>query len=122
MPDKLPAVLKPGATIGILGGGQLGRMLAQAAARLGLHCHIFSPESDSCAFEVVRRATVADYSDTAALDAFAAPASLSELVTVAYDDTPSVLWPLAERSLEAHLVKLVREGHARQEGRLWAKG
>ena len=38
-------VLKPGATIGILGGGQLGRMLALAAARLGLHCHVYSPET-----------------------------------------------------------------------------
>ena len=46
-------MLKPGATIGILGGGQLARMLALAAARLGLHCHVYSPEKDSCAFEVV---------------------------------------------------------------------
>ena len=39
--------LKPGDTIGILGGGQLGRMLAMAAARLGLKCQVFSPEPDS---------------------------------------------------------------------------
>ena len=40
-------VLQPGDTIGILGGGQLGRMLAMAAARLGLKCHVFSPDPDS---------------------------------------------------------------------------
>ncbi|MBV9556927.1 MAG: 5-(carboxyamino)imidazole ribonucleotide synthase, partial [Pseudolabrys sp.] len=45
--------LKPGATIGILGGGQLARMIALAAARLGLKCHVFAPEPDSCAFSVV---------------------------------------------------------------------
>ena len=39
-------VIKPGATIGILGGGQLGRMTALAAAELGYRCHIFSPERE----------------------------------------------------------------------------
>jgi 5-(carboxyamino)imidazole ribonucleotide synthase len=43
MASDLP-ILKPGSTLGILGGGQLGRMLALAAARFGLHCHVFSPE------------------------------------------------------------------------------
>ena len=52
-------VLKPGDTIGILGGGQLGRMLALAAARLGLRCHVFSPDPDSPAFDVVQNATCA---------------------------------------------------------------
>ena len=45
--------LKPGDTIGILGGGQLGRMLAVAAARLGLKCEVYSPDPDSPAFDVV---------------------------------------------------------------------
>jgi len=44
--------LQPGDTIGILGGGQLGRMLAMAAADLGLKAHIYSPDKDSPAFEV----------------------------------------------------------------------
>ena len=48
--------LPPGATIGILGGGQLGRMLALAAARLGFRCHIFAPENDSPAFAGCRTA------------------------------------------------------------------
>ena len=50
-------MLKPGATIGILGGGQLARMLALAAAPLGLRCHVYSPEKDSCAFDVVHAGT-----------------------------------------------------------------
>jgi 5-(carboxyamino)imidazole ribonucleotide synthase len=65
-------MLAPGSTIGILGGGQLGRMLALAAARLGLKCHIFCPDPDSPAFEAAARNTIADYDDVAALDAFAA--------------------------------------------------
>jgi 5-(carboxyamino)imidazole ribonucleotide synthase len=63
--------LKPGDCIGILGGGQLGRMLALAAARLGLTCHIFAPETDSPAFHVSAAHTIADYRDEAALAAFA---------------------------------------------------
>ena len=45
-----PVRLKPGDTIGILGGGQLGRMLAMAAARLGLRCRVFSPDPAEVAF------------------------------------------------------------------------
>ena len=63
--------LSPGATIGILGGGQLGRMLALAAARLGLKCHIYAPEGDNPAFEVAAHSTAAGYDDEAALAAFA---------------------------------------------------
>jgi 5-(carboxyamino)imidazole ribonucleotide synthase len=78
--------LKPGATIGILGGGQLGRMLAQAAGQLGLHCHIYAPETDSCAFEVVRHATIADYADRAALDAFAQDC---DVITYEFENVPA---------------------------------
>jgi 5-(carboxyamino)imidazole ribonucleotide synthase len=46
------AALPPGSVIGILGGGQLARMLALAAGQLGLKCHIFAPEADSPAFQV----------------------------------------------------------------------
>ncbi len=63
--------LKPGAVIGILGGGQLGRMLALAAARLGLRCHIYAPKGDNPAFEVAHQATEAAYEDGVALAAFA---------------------------------------------------
>ncbi len=63
--------LVPGSTIGILGGGQLGRMLAMAAARLGLKCHVYAPEADSPAFDVTADHTIAAYNDEAALRAFA---------------------------------------------------
>jgi 5-(carboxyamino)imidazole ribonucleotide synthase len=66
------AALRPGDRIGILGGGQLGRMLALAAARLGLSCHVYAPEADSPAFAVSAARTVAAYDDEAALCAFAA--------------------------------------------------
>jgi 5-(carboxyamino)imidazole ribonucleotide synthase len=71
-PDEArAATLPPGSTIGILGGGQLGRMLALAAARLGFRCHIFCPDPASPAFDVSANKTVAAYSDAAALEAFA---------------------------------------------------
>jgi 5-(carboxyamino)imidazole ribonucleotide synthase len=79
-------VLAPGATIGILGGGQLGRMLALAAARLGFKCHIFAPNPDSPAFDVVHRVTCADYGDTQALDRFAADA---DVVTYEFENVPA---------------------------------
>lgn len=63
--------LPPGSTIGILGGGQLGRMLALAAARLGFRCHIFCPDPESPAFDVSAQRTVAAYTDAAALEIFA---------------------------------------------------
>jgi 5-(carboxyamino)imidazole ribonucleotide synthase len=79
-------VLKPGATIGILGGGQLGRMLALAAARLGLHCHIYSPEKDSGAFEVVRASTCAAYDNQSALARFA---DSVDVITYEFENVPA---------------------------------
>jgi len=79
-------VLETGATIGILGSGQLGRMLALAAARLGFKCHIFAPDADSPAFDVVRRVTCADYADTEALDRFAAEV---DIVTYEFENVPA---------------------------------
>jgi 5-(carboxyamino)imidazole ribonucleotide synthase len=79
-------VLKPEATIGILGGGQLGRMLALAAARLGLKCHVFAPSPDSPAFDVVHRVTCADYNDAEALDRFAADV---DVVTYEFENVPA---------------------------------
>lgn len=65
-------MLSPGATIGILGGGQLGRMTAMAAAQLGYRVHVFTNEPDSPAAQVSADATVAEWSDGAAIAAFAA--------------------------------------------------
>jgi 5-(carboxyamino)imidazole ribonucleotide synthase len=78
--------LRPGATIGILGGGQLGRMLAQAAARLGLQCHVFSSEADACSFQVVQRSMLADFSDKAALEEFARGC---DVITYEFENVPA---------------------------------
>src|SRR6185503_5622668 len=79
-------VLSPDSTIGILGGGQLGRMLALAAARLGFKCHVLAPSPDSPAFDVVHRVTCADYNDTEALDRFAADV---DVVTYEFENVPA---------------------------------
>ncbi len=68
--DTRRAVLPPGSTIGILGSGQLGRMLAMAAARLGLKTHIYCSDSGP-AFDVATRTTKAEFDDLAALSTFA---------------------------------------------------
>ena len=78
--------LVPGATIGILGGGQLGRMLALAAARLGLKTHIYAPDPESPAFDVASARTIAPYDDELALTEFA---SAVDLVTYEFENIPS---------------------------------
>jgi 5-(carboxyamino)imidazole ribonucleotide synthase len=78
--------LKPGDTIGILGGGQLGRMLAMAAARLGLKCQVFSPDPDSPAFDVVLNATCAEYADVERLELFASDV---DVVTYEFENVPA---------------------------------
>lgn len=64
--------IQPGSTIGILGGGQLGRMFAIAARRMGYRIHIFEPQSDSPAGQVSDRQVTADYADVDAVRDFAA--------------------------------------------------
>jgi 5-(carboxyamino)imidazole ribonucleotide synthase len=83
---RLATPLAPGSVIGILGGGQLGRMLALAAARLGLKCHILAPERDSPAFQVAAQRTVADYEDRAALAVFARSVGV---VTYEFENVPA---------------------------------
>jgi 5-(carboxyamino)imidazole ribonucleotide synthase len=63
-------MIPPGATIGIIGGGQLGRMLAIAAAQLGYKCHIFDPHERPCAADVAAAFTRAAFDDEAALRTF----------------------------------------------------
>jgi 5-(carboxyamino)imidazole ribonucleotide synthase len=79
-------LLKPGATIGILGGGQLARMLALAAAPLGLRCHVYSPEKESCAFDVVHAGTCARYDDEAALGRFA---GVVDVISYEFENVPA---------------------------------
>jgi len=82
--------IPPGSTIGILGGGQLGRMLAMAASQLGFKCHIYTPEADSVAGEVSARQTTAAWNDSATLAAFAADCAV---VTYEFENVP--VGPLA---------------------------
>jgi 5-(carboxyamino)imidazole ribonucleotide synthase len=76
--------LPPGSTIGILGSGQLGRMLAMAAARLGLQTHIYCEDSGP-AFDVAGETTKAAFHDTAALTAFA---HAVDVVTYEFENVP----------------------------------
>ncbi len=78
--------LPPGSTIGILGGGQLGRMLALAASQLGLKSHIYAPEDDSPAFDVSAARTIASYDDEAALRAFA---GAIDVATYEFENVPA---------------------------------
>lgn len=77
--------LRPGATIGIVGGGQLGRMLSLAASRLGFHTHIFCPDPESPAFAVTPHTTIAAYDDEAALAAFA---DAVDVITYEFENVP----------------------------------
>ena len=78
--------LRTGATIGILGGGQLGRMLSVAAARLGFRTHIFEPGATPPAADVAHAVTTAAYDDVAALTAFAQSV---DVVTFEFENIPT---------------------------------
>ncbi len=78
--------LEPGQTIGILGGGQLGRMLAMAAARLGFRVHVFEPGAAPPAAQTANRTTTASYDDLAALRAFA---EAVDVVTYEFENVPA---------------------------------
>jgi 5-(carboxyamino)imidazole ribonucleotide synthase len=87
--------LPPCSTIGIIGGGQLGRMLSMAAAQLGYRTHIYAPEASGPAAEVSAFWTQGAYDDAEALLAFAAQVSV---VTFEFENIePAPLDPLAER-------------------------
>ncbi|MDQ2861338.1 MAG: 5-(carboxyamino)imidazole ribonucleotide synthase [Pseudomonadota bacterium] len=81
-----PGPLPPGSTIGVLGGGQLGRMLALAAARLGFDVAILTPQTDSPASRVAARTLVAPYEDPVALEALA---ELAQVITFEFENVPA---------------------------------
>jgi 5-(carboxyamino)imidazole ribonucleotide synthase len=89
-------MIPPGSTIGIIGGGQLGKMLAVAAAQLGYKCHIFEPGQAPCAADVAAYFTRADYADTAALRSFA---DSVDVATYEFENVPAA-------SLEVVAAKL----------------
>ncbi|MFM7333275.1 MAG: 5-(carboxyamino)imidazole ribonucleotide synthase, partial [Tabrizicola sp.] len=84
--------LPQGSTIGILGGGQLGRMLSVAASHLGYRCHIYEPGA-SPAGDVAQRVTTAPYEDEAALRAFAASV---DVITYEFENVPTSALDLLE--------------------------
>jgi 5-(carboxyamino)imidazole ribonucleotide synthase len=84
-------VILPGGTIGVLGGGQLGRMLAQAAGRLGYRVHVFEPSGPCPAGEMARKEINAPYEDVASLAAFAREC---DVVTYEFENVPAA--PLRE--------------------------
>jgi 5-(carboxyamino)imidazole ribonucleotide synthase len=85
--------LKTGATIGILGGGQLGRMLSVAASRLGFKTHIFEPGANPPAGHVADTVTTAPYEDEDALRAFA---SAVDVITYEFENVPTSALDLLE--------------------------
>ncbi len=86
--------LAPGSVIGIIGGGQLGRMSALAAARLGYLVHVFSPEAGGPAAQVAARDTLAPYDDLAALRRFAEDV---DVITFEFENLPAPSLELLER-------------------------
>lgn len=95
--------LATGATIGIIGGGQLGRMLSVAASRLGFKSHIFEPGSNPPAGQVAEKVTTAGYDDEAALRAFAESV---DVITYEFENIPT-------EALD--IVEAIRPVHPRRE-------
>ena len=95
--------ISPGDTIGILGGGQLARMLAVAAAGLGLRSHVYCPDPESPAFDVSAARTVAAYEDETALAAFAAAVPV---VTYEFENVPAATAEIVTR--HGHLAPNAR--------------
>ncbi|MGA8688932.1 MAG: 5-(carboxyamino)imidazole ribonucleotide synthase [Methyloceanibacter sp.] len=95
----MPEALSPGSTIGILGGGQLGRMLAVAAAGLGLKASIYADEANAPAFAVAASSTVGAFEDEHALGAFAASV---DVVTCEFENVPARALEIAGRKAPVH--------------------
>ena len=81
----MTAPLAPGSTIGIVGGGQLGRMMASAAAQLGYRAHIYAPEREAVAYETAFKHTSAAYDDRMALNGFA---NSVDVITFEFENVP----------------------------------
>jgi 5-(carboxyamino)imidazole ribonucleotide synthase len=91
----LEAPLPPGSTIGVLGGGQLGRMLAVAASRLGIKTHIYSDTPNAPASDVAAATTIGAYDDDAALSGFAGGV---DVVTCEFENIPARTLEIAGRA------------------------
>lgn len=94
-----PMPLAPGSTLGIVGGGQLGRMIALAAANYGLKVHVYAPDADSPAFDVAARTTCGAYDDAEALTRFAQSV---DAVTYEFENIPRETADLLARNAALH--------------------
>jgi 5-(carboxyamino)imidazole ribonucleotide synthase len=92
-------VIGPGKAIGVLGGGQLGRMFAQAAQSMGYRVHVYEPSGDCPAGAVADQLTSAPYDDAAALEAFARSV---DVVTYEFENIPAEPLKLIERIVSLH--------------------
>ncbi len=92
----MTAALAPGATIGVMGGGQLGRMFAMAARRMGYRVHICSPEKNGPGAQLSDYATVAPYDDERAIREFAGSV---DVVTFEFENIPpdTIAWVTDEK-------------------------
>jgi len=95
----MPEALPPGSIVGILGGGQLGRMLALAAARLGLKTHIYSDDPNMPAFDVSAFTTIGSFEDEAALSTFAVNI---DVVTCEFENVPARALEIAGAKAPVH--------------------
>ena len=109
--------LPPGSTIGILGGGQLGRMLAMAAARLGLKTHTFGTRADDPAAQISTRHTAARFDDYGALRAFGATV---DALTFEWESIPVAAVEAAASGMAAPRVAPRLEALATAQDR-WAE-
>ncbi len=98
-------LIEPNGVIGILGGGQLGRMLALAAARLGLRTHIYTPEENCPAADVAHAVTIGAYTDAEKLRAFG---EVVNVVTYEFENVPAETVDI----LKARHVPVAPGGHA----------
>ncbi|MDE1900854.1 MAG: 5-(carboxyamino)imidazole ribonucleotide synthase [Alphaproteobacteria bacterium] len=110
----------PGSTLGILGGGQLGRMTALAAAKLGYRCHIFCPGADEPAVEVAAAHTQAAFDDTAALEQFA---QAVDVVTLEWENVPLAAVDTVARHAPMHPGRdVLRVAQDREQEKTFARG
>ncbi len=112
--------LAPGSTVGIVGGGQLGRMLAIAAAQLGYKCHILDPHEHPCAADVAASFTRAAYDDAAALEAFA---QAVDVATYEFENLPvEPLGRLGEKLRPGRKSLAVAQDRAEEKSFIEASG
>jgi len=93
------AAILPGSTLGMLGGGQLGRMFAQAAQSMGYRVHVYDPEPYAPAAQCANEHTVADYEDEVALKAFAESVSV---VSLEFENIPSRTLEILQKYTPVH--------------------